>query len=138
MVSTSKTKIVTAKILVTDDMRTLRDFIVMSLQKYGFKDIHEAHDGLEGLEMVKKSEKSKDLYDLVISDIRMPGIDGIELLQEFKKISVYKDVPFIVCSTEAEKALVLDAVDLGAFSYLVKPFKEDELIDRVLKALKIS
>lgn len=137
MVSTSKTKIITAKILVTDDMRSLREFIVNCLQKYGFQDIHEAENGLMGLEMVQQSEKSKDLYDLVISDIRMPKMDGIEFLQNFKKISIYKEVPFIICSTEAERELVLDAVDLGAFSYLVKPFKEDELIDRVLKALKI-
>lgn len=138
MVSTSKTKIKTAKILVADDMRSLRDFIVGCLQKYGFKDIHEAENGVDALEQIKKTVISKDLFDLVISDIRMPGIDGIELLQNFKSLEVYQDVPFVICSTEAERELVLDAVDLGASAYLVKPFKEDDLIDRVLRGLNIS
>lgn len=138
MVSTSKTKIKTAKILIADDMRSLRDFISNALQKYGFQDIHEAENGLVALEKVKKTVTSKDLFDLVISDIRMPGIDGIELLQNFRSIEVYQDAPFVICSTEAERELVLDAVDLGATAYLVKPFKEDDLIDRVLNALKIS
>lgn len=138
MVSTSKTKIKTAKILIADDMRSLRDFISGSLSKYGFQDIHEAENGAVGLEKIKQTVVSKDLFDLVISDIRMPGIDGIELLQNFRSIEVYQEAPFIICSTEAEKEMVLDAVDLGASGYLVKPFKEDDLIDRVLRALGIS
>lgn len=138
MVSTSKTKIKTAKILVADDMRSLRDFIIGALEKYGFQDIHEAENGTVALEKIKKTVISKDLFDLVISDIRMPGIDGIELLQNFRSIEVYTEAPFVICSTEAEKDLVLDAVDLGATAYLVKPFKEDDLIDRVLRALKIT
>jgi two-component system chemotaxis response regulator CheY len=138
MVSTSKTKIVTAKILIADDMRSLRDFIYGALQKYGFQDIYEAENGIDALERITKTVQNKDLFDLVISDIRMPGMDGIELLQNFRELEEYSETPFLICSTEAEKDLVMDAVDLGASGYLVKPFSEDALIDRILKLLKVS
>jgi two-component system, OmpR family, KDP operon response regulator KdpE len=117
----------TAKILVVDDEPQVRRALRAILAVHGCSVI-EARDGEEALEEMKV-----DRPDLVLLDINMPGIDGLETCKRIRELS---DVPIImitVCGKESDKVTALDA---GADDYLVKPFGTEELLARVRAAVR--
>ncbi len=112
------------KVLVVDDDDSLVLIISEVLQDDGYE-VDTASSGEEALELFRSQH-----YPLVISDIRMPGISGIELLQEVKKIS--KDTQVIIITSHASVESTISALRLGAYDYLLKPFEEIELISAVV------
>ena len=113
-----------AKILVVDDAAFMRMMVKDTLSKNGYTDLHEASDGLEA---IRKYEEIKP--DLVLMDITMPNLDGLEALKEIKKIN--RDANIVMCSAMGQEAMVVDAIKSGARDFIVKPFKSD----RILKAV---
>ncbi|ACM59706.1 two-component system chemotaxis response regulator CheY [Caldicellulosiruptor bescii] len=118
------------KILVVDDSPVVKKIVTTTLVKKGF-DVKEAIDGVAALEILL-SEK----IDLVITDLNMPKMDGLQLTREIRKNPMYKRIPVIMLTTnpsEEQKAL-----EAGANLYLKKPVTSEELISHVQKFLGIE
>lgn len=109
----------TGKILFVDDDASLRTVVSIALKRDGH-DVVVATDGDDAL-----AKFGQDQFDLVIQDVRMPGMNGLELLERLKNISV--DTPVVVMTAFSAWDVAVDAMRLGAFDYLKKPFDNDEL-----------
>ena len=113
-------------VLIVDDARSLVLLAERTLQKEGY-DVITAYDGLDGLRKVRE-----DGPDLVILDIVMPGLDGIEALKLIRK---HSGTPVLMLTSESEMSTVKKALDLGADGYIVKPVSTTVLVTRVREKL---
>ncbi len=116
------------RILVVDDERSMREMLSILLEREGYEAV-EAKNGQEALQLFETS-----LFDMVISDIQMPGINGIELLARIKKLA--PEVPVLMITAFATAEQAVDAIKLGAFHYFTKPFNNDEIRALVRNALE--
>ena len=116
------------KILIVDDSRTIRQQVSFTLSKGGY-DVVEAEDGLQGIEKLK----SEDGVAMVISDVNMPNMDGLEMVETISKDASISKVPIIMLTTEGSGELINRAKAAGAKGWLVKPFEPDQLIAAVSK-----
>ncbi|HKL48858.1 MAG TPA: response regulator [Desulfuromonadales bacterium] len=110
------------KILITEDSPTMRSLIVSTIQAMGDYEIIEAANGFEALRELPRSQ-----VDLVITDINMPDINGLELVSFIKTNDQYKNTPLFIISTESSERDRDKGMKLGADAYLVKPFSPQEL-----------
>lgn len=117
-----------AKILVVEDDPMIRKTIEFKLNKSGYE-TEVAEDGQQGLEMV-----DDQVYDLLITDVMMPYITGLELVEKVKK--KLPNLPILLLSAVGHEDMVLKAFDLGADDYMKKPFSPNELLIRVKKLLR--
>lgn len=123
----------TTRILIVDDMPTLRDLLKAYLRRMGFRDITEANDGRDAYQLMVASKASGSPFELVISDWNMPNMDGLELLKVVRSLNEWKNLPFLLLTTESEKAKVLEAVLAQVSNYIVKPIDEETLHDKLKK-----
>jgi two-component system chemotaxis response regulator CheY len=89
-------------------------------------EIHEAGDGTEAVEILKNRS-----FGLVLSDINMPHMDGLQLLARVKEMEHMKNVPVIMITTEGGQGKVMEAVQLGASGYVRKPFTADQIKEKL-------
>lgn len=115
-------------ILLVDDSRTIRNIQKNVLKQLGHTDILEAEDGVIALKVF--AEQSPDL---MLVDWNMPNMDGITLVRKIREIN--KTIPMIMCTTEAEKSRVLEAVKAGVNNYIVKPFTAESLGEKIEQTL---
>ena len=115
------------KILVIEDDLDLAKNLTELLEINEYQ-VLLATNGIEALEIVKN-----DRPDVIVSDVRMPGMDGAEFLQELRSNKLHRDIPFIFASAVVEPVEVRRLINLGADDFLLKPFSFDEL-DNVIKA----
>jgi two-component system chemotaxis response regulator CheY len=108
------------KVLVVEDMQTVRTWEVEELKLLGFKQIFEAENGFMAEEILKKEK-----IDFVICDRNMPEVDGLALLEKIRSSSLWQSMAFMMVSAEAESHEILRAMELGANHYLTKPFSRD-------------
>jgi len=118
------------KILVVDDERSMREFLEIMLQQDGHE-VRCAESGVEAIELI-----GKDFFDLVITDIRMKPLDGLQVLRECKRISPKTVV--VIISAYANTETAVSAMKEGAYDYLPKPFKVDEMRAVISDALQIK
>lgn len=116
------------KIMIVDDAAFMRMMIKNALSGNGYANLIEAGDGEIALEMYK-TEKP----DLVIMDITMPNMDGLQALQAIKALD--KNAKIVMCSAMGQEAMVVDAIRFGALDFIVKPFKPDRILQTVAKVL---
>ncbi|MDD5285658.1 MAG: sigma-54 dependent transcriptional regulator [Desulfuromonadaceae bacterium] len=116
------------KILVVDDELSMREFLSILLEREGY-DVSVAGSAEEALRLMELS-----LFDLVLSDVNMPGLSGIELLSRIKQLSPETGVLMITAFSAAEQAV--EAMKLGAYDYIAKPFKIEEIKQLVINALE--
>ncbi|HHY77121.1 MAG TPA: response regulator [Clostridiales bacterium] len=115
-------------ILIVDDATFMRMMIKDVLVKNGFTIAGEAENG------AKAVDKYKELNpDLVIMDITMPEVDGIQAVREIKKID--PSAKIIMCSAMGQQAMVIEAIQAGAKDFIVKPFQAERIIEAVKKVL---
>lgn len=114
------------KVLIVDDTTFMRTTIRRILEQQNIQDIYEAENGLEALTKYKILRP-----DLVIMDISMPVMDGIESVRLIKAFDLKANV--IICSLQGQKANVMEAIKAGARSFLVKPVKADKLLAEIAK-----
>jgi two-component system, OmpR family, KDP operon response regulator KdpE len=117
----------TKNILVVDDEPQITRVLKTSLSSYGYA-IRTAADGEEALQVIHDWSP-----DLIITDLRMPNMDGLELCREVRKES---QVPIIVLSVKGEESIKVQALDAGADDYVTKPFSMNELTARIRAALR--
>ncbi|MGI6657772.1 MAG: response regulator [Desulfobulbus sp.] len=111
-------------VLLVDDSSTMRKIISRSLRQAGldFGEIYEAGDGQEALAILEKES-----VDIVLSDINMPNMNGIEFLREKSTRAGMKDIPVFMISTETGEDIIGEAKSLGAIGALKKPFTPDKV-----------
>lgn len=118
--------------LVVDDSQAMRRSIMFALQRLGGVVCVEAVDGADGL---KKFTQSK--FDLVLTDINMPLMDGLKLISHIRQATEQREVPIVVITTEGAAADRERAMTLGASAYLVKPVQSKVVLDTVKDLLKL-
>ena len=114
-------------VLVVDDAGVMRQMNSLTLKKEGFEVI-EAINGKDAL-----SKMAGKKIDIVVTDINMPEMDGIELIKQIRTDSVHRFVPIIVLSTISQEAKVKEGKEAGASGWLFKPYKPNQLIDAIRK-----
>ncbi|CAN5360780.1 response regulator [soil metagenome] len=115
-------------ILVVDDSSSLRALVKLSLGRAGY-DVLEAGDGKAGLAQLDQAAK----VHLIVSDVNMPNMNGIEFVAEVKKHARHKFTPVIMLTTEDEAGKMQQAKAAGARAWLTKPFNPPALLDAVSK-----
>lgn len=121
------------RILVVDDLSSLRDLLKAYLRRLGFKHISEAADGREAYQSLVSAKAAGSPFELVISDWNMPNVSGIELLKMVRALPEWKNLPFILLTTESEKDKVMEAVQNGVSNYMVKPIEEKVLEEKLVR-----
>lgn len=117
------------KILSAEDSPATQKFISFTLKYKGYE-VVTANDGIEALEKLAQNK-----FDLILLDIMMPRMNGLEVLKEIKTKSPYKDTPIIMLTSEKGDADRQTAMKLGAKNFLTKPFQPPELLEAVEKAI---
>ena len=118
-----------AKILAVDDSASMRQMVSFTLKGAGF-DVTEASDGVEALGKAKSGK-----FDLVISDVNMPNMDGLTLVGELRKLGNFKFIPILLLTTESSVEKKKEGKAAGATGWIVKPFNPDQLLKTVNKVL---
>jgi two-component system, chemotaxis family, chemotaxis protein CheY len=117
------------KVLVVDDSVSIRKSIGFVLGQEGYE-ITEAVDGIDGLAKAKS-----DKFSLVITDINMPNMDGIELTKNLRQTEGYRFIPIIALTTENQQSKMTEGKTAGATGWIVKPFTSEKLIAVVKKVI---
>lgn len=118
------------KILIAEDSSTMRSLIVSTIAALGDFEIVEAANGFEALRVLPREK-----VDLVITDINMPDINGLELVSFLKNNPNYKNTPLFIISTEGSERDREKGLSLGADAYLTKPFSPQELQSLIVRFL---
>ena len=121
--------------LIVDDSSVMRKIVERSLRQAGLESlvIFEAGSGSEGLELLKTQP-----VDLIISDINMPTMDGLEFLRQLRAQKLAPDVPVVMITTESSMEFVQQAIQAAAKSYIRKPFTAEQVKERVLSLLNAA
>lgn len=119
------------KVLVVDDMMTMRKIVSKTLKELGFNDIVEASDGAKAWEIVASQP-----IGIIVSDWNMPNCSGLDLLKRVRADSRFKKLPFLLVTAENDQAQVIEAVQAGVDSYVVKPFTADTLKQKLEEVYK--
>ena len=110
------------RIMIVDDSASMRQMIKFTLSNAGY-DVVEAVDGLDAL-----SKLNGHPVHLIIADINMPNMDGIQLIRKVRDHNEYKFTPIIVLTTESQKSLKEEGKSAGATGWIVKPFSQSQLL----------
>ena len=119
-------------VLIVDDSAAIRKILQRVLRQTDLPlgEIKEAGDGTEAVEILKDRS-----FGLILSDINMPQMDGLQLLARIKTMEHLKNVPVIMITTEGGQGKVLEAVQLGAMGYVRKPFTADQIKEKLAGVL---
>ena len=117
------------KIIAVDDAATIRNMVSFTLKGAGHE-VREAGDGREAIELLKQST-----VDLVITDVNMPIMDGLELTRQLRALPAFARIPIILLTTESDPAKKLLGRAAGATGWIVKPFSQEQLLALVAKVL---
>ncbi len=120
------------KILTVDDSKTVRIIVKKAFKSFDC-DILEAANGVEGLALA-----AKDAPDVVLLDITMPVMDGVEMLTKLKSDPMLKGIPVVMLTAEGGREHVLKIAKIGVRDYIVKPFKEELLVEKVMRIIDIK
>jgi two-component system chemotaxis response regulator CheY len=117
-------------VLIVEDSKAIRSMIRVTLEEAGGFFAIEAGNGFEALKTLPTRQ-----FDLIITDINMPDINGLELIGYVKSNPAYRDIPLIIVSTEKSEEDKKRGLALGAAGYVVKPFKKEDLAAMVAQVL---
>jgi two-component system, chemotaxis family, chemotaxis protein CheY len=118
-----------AKILVVDDSITMRQMVSLTLEKAG----HVVSNADSGISALKATEKER--FDLIITDVNMPGMGGLELIRELRMRQATRNKPILVLTTEADPAKKAAGRAAGATGWIVKPFDPPTLLEVLPRVL---
>lgn len=113
------------RVLTVDDSKTMRDMVAFTLRKVGH-DVSEAEDGKAALGVLGGQR-----FDLIITDLNMPNMDGISLVKNVRAAGAHRATPILILTTEADGTKKADGKAAGATGWLVKPFSPEKLIELV-------
>jgi len=118
--------------LIVDDSSVMRKIVERSLRQAGLESlvVFEAGSGIEGLEVLRSKK-----VDIILSDINMPSMDGLEFVRQLRLQQLAPDAPVVMITTESSEEHVKQAIRAGAKGYIRKPFTADQVKERVLSLL---
>jgi len=116
------------KILIVDDMMTMRKLVAKSCKELGFSDLTEATDGANAWEKVASANPP---FGLIISDWNMPNSTGLDLLKRVRSDSRFGKTPFVLVTAEAEQHQIVEAARAGVSNYVIKPFTTESLKEKL-------
>jgi len=117
------------KILAVDDSASMRQMVSFTLERAGY-DVMQACDGVEALELAKKES-----VDLVLTDVNMPNMDGIDLIKELRNLPDYIHTPILTLTTEGGSDKKQLGREAGATGWILKPFNPEVLVDTIAKVI---
>ena len=120
-------------ILVVEDSPMMRQLLVFALHRIKQVQVTEAEDGVDALRKLAEGR-----FDMVITDINMPIMDGLKLVKRIRTDDAHQEVPIIIITTEGSQEDRQRAMALGANAYITKPIQAPQVIDTVKQLLKIS
>lgn len=123
-----------AKVLIVEDSTVIRNMVKSHLLG-AHAIVEDSANGLIALSKLKREREAGAPFDLVITDLNMPGLDGFGLLKELRSDAESKELPVVVMSTEHERQSIVYCLRLGISGYLLKPFKTPDLLDTARLAL---
>lgn len=124
----------TTRILIIDDMASIRELVKNHLKAMGYKSMAEAEDGDEGLKYLIQNNNPGQEIQLVISDWNMPKMKGLDLLKQLRGTQEFANLPFVLLTSESERDQVTEAVLAGVSQYVVKPFSGKVFEDKLKAA----
>lgn len=119
------------KILVVDDMSTMRKLIKYTLMKIGFTNVQDADDGATALPLIQSAHSSGQPFDIILSDWNMPKMTGIDLLKNVRAIPHFKTLPFIIITGEARDGYNEAAIAAGVNYFMLKPVGDEDLREKI-------
>ena len=119
--------------LVVEDSPMMRQLLVFALSRVKNLKVTEADDGVDGLRKLARNK-----FDLILTDINMPIMDGLKLVKRVRTDAVHKDVPIVVITTESAEEDRQRALSLGANAYITKPIQAPQVIAKVKELLGIE
>jgi two-component system chemotaxis response regulator CheY len=119
-----------ANILVVDDSASIRNMVSFTLKQQGHQ-VTEAVDGNAGLAKARTGA-----FDLVLTDVNMPGMDGITLCGELRKLPNYKTTPILILTTESSAEMKQKGKSVGATGWLVKPVSPEKLVQTLQRVIR--
>jgi two-component system chemotaxis response regulator CheY len=121
--------------LIVDDSSVMRKIVERALRQAGLEllVVHEAGSGTEGLELLRAQP-----VDLILSDINMPAMDGLEFLRQIRMQNLAPGVPVVMITTESSEEHVKQAIEAGARGYIRKPFTAEQVKERVLPLVRAA
>jgi two-component system, chemotaxis family, chemotaxis protein CheY len=119
------------KILVVEDTLPIREIITSFLRNLGFQNITEADDVAQALKHLATASEKFQPYQLIISDWKMPGMTGMDLLNSVRRKPEWTKIPFVFLTSESRQDQIIRAVQAGANNYILKPLIEDTLRDKL-------
>ena len=125
-----------SKFLIVDDSLNLRRMVADSLKIIGYKNITMAEDANEAMGKLTFDFEQGQPFDVVLSDLNMPGPSGLDFLKMVRASKSFGNLPFILITTENEKGAVIEAAMSGVSGYIVKPFSNSTLSQRLSEAYK--
>lgn len=117
-------------ILIVDDSESIREVVIFTLEKAGYNVI----PCVDGADAMKKLDGQE--FDLIITDLHMPNMNGLEFIKEVRKTDKYKYTPILYLTTESQQSKKQEAKDAGATGWIVKPFSPEKLLAAISKILK--
>ena len=120
------------KVLIVEDSRATREMLAAAVQAVGTVEVHTAVSGFEALKVLPRHR-----FALIVTDINMPDINGLELINFVKKNPHYRDTPLVVITTEGREQDRARGLQLGANEYLIKPFAPEDISALVKKYLNL-
>jgi two-component system chemotaxis response regulator CheY len=121
--------------LIVDDSSVMRKIVERALRQAGLSTlvVHEAGSGNEGLEVLRAKQ-----VDLILSDINMPSMDGLEFVRQIRAQNLAPGVPVVMITTESSEEHVKQAIQAGARGYIRKPFTAEQVKERVLPLVQAA
>lgn len=119
------------KVLVVDDVQLMRKMVIKTCQDLGLTRFTEYENGFEAWEGLIAHYSKGEPFDIVISDVTMPHMTGIDFLKKVRADSRFKTLPFIMVTAESEKHMIMDAIQAGVSQYLMKPFAPNILAEKL-------
>jgi len=116
------------KILIVDDMSTMRRIVKNALKQIGFTNMEEAEDGNSALAKLRAES-----FNFVVSDWNMPNMTGLDLLKAIRADAALKSIPVLMVTAEAKQENIVEAVQAGVSNYIVKPFTAETLKEKIDK-----
>ncbi len=119
------------KVLIVDDSKLIHQMYRLVLMRYKNCALMDAMNGLEALDVLSRETG----IDLILLDINMPVMNGVQFMEKLKKDNLYRHIPIVVISTEGKEEDTIRAMKLGAWGYIVKPFKSESLYELLEKVI---
>ena len=121
-------EILNNKIMIIEDSEFARAMIMVKLKNSGFHNLDLPDSSIEAWKRIADAQVNDNPYDLIITDLNMPGLDGIELISKIKEDAMSEKLKLIVISADADRAIINICKSLGVLAYFSKPFVGEELV----------